>query len=42
MVGAPTDGFDAQITFICRARGVFLTTRNLKDFRHTDINLIDP
>jgi toxin FitB len=41
-VGMPIDGFDAQIAAICRSRGAALATRNLKDFRHTDVNLIDP
>jgi len=41
-LGLPIDGFDAQIASICRAHGATLATRNLKDFRHTDVNLIDP
>lgn len=41
-IGLPIDGFDAQIASICRAHGAVLATHNLKDFRHTDINLIDP
>jgi toxin FitB len=41
-IGLPIDGFDAQIASICRAHGAALATRNLKDFRHTDLNLIDP
>jgi len=41
-LGLPIDGFDAQIASICRAHGAALATRNLKDFRHTDVNLIDP
>jgi predicted nucleic acid-binding protein len=41
-IGLPIDGFDAQIASICRANGAALATRNLKDFRHTDVNLIDP
>lgn len=40
--GLPIDGFDAQIASICRARGAALATRNVKDFRHTDVKLIDP
>jgi predicted nucleic acid-binding protein len=27
---------------VSRAHGAALATRNLKDFRHTDVNLIDP
>jgi toxin FitB len=41
-IGLPMDGFDAQIASICRAHGAALATRNLKDFRQTDVNLIDP
>lgn len=41
-LGLPIDGFDAQIAAICRARGATLATRNLKDFSHTDVTLIDP
>src|SRR5664279_4895234 len=41
-LGLPIDGFDAQIASICRAHGATLATRNLKDFQHTDISLIDP
>ena len=41
-LGLPIDGFDAQIASICRAHGAALATRNVKDFRHTDVRLIDP
>ena len=41
-LGLPIDGFDAQIASICRAHGAALATRNVKDFRHTDVKLIDP
>jgi len=41
-LGLPIDGLDAQIASICRAHGAALATRNLKNFRHTDVNLIDP
>jgi toxin FitB len=41
-IGLPIDGFDAQIAAVCRARGAALATRNLKDFRETRIDLIDP
>lgn len=40
--GTPIDGFDAQIASICRSRAATLATRNLKDFRHTGIELVDP
>lgn len=42
VTGRPIDGFDAQIASICRAHGAALATRNLKDFRNTEIDLIDP
>jgi predicted nucleic acid-binding protein len=38
----PIEGFDAQIAAICRARGAALATRNVKDFRETGIDVIDP
>jgi predicted nucleic acid-binding protein len=41
-LGLPIDAFDAQIAAICRTRGAALATRNLKDFSHTDVTLIDP
>jgi predicted nucleic acid-binding protein len=41
-MGAPIDGFDAQIASICRARDVPLATRNVRDFRGTGIDVIDP
>lgn len=40
--GMPIDGFDAQIAAICRSHGVALATRNVKDFRGTGIEVIDP
>jgi predicted nucleic acid-binding protein len=40
--GAPIDGFDAQIASICRTHGASLATRNVKDFRHAGIDVIDP
>ena len=41
-LGLPIDGFDAQIASICSARGAALCTRNVKDFRNTGIDVIDP
>ena len=41
-LGLPIDGFDAQIAAICRTRGAALATRNAKDFRETEIDVIDP
>jgi toxin FitB len=40
--GVPIAGFDAQIASICAARGASLATRNLRDFRETGVDLIDP
>ena len=41
-VGLPIDGFDAQIAAICHSHVAELATRNLRDFRDTGINVIDP
>lgn len=41
-IGRPIEGFDAQIAAICRANVATLATRNLKDFRETGVDLIDP
>lgn len=41
-LGRPIDGFDAQIASICRVGGAALATRNVKDFEHTGIEVIDP
>lgn len=41
-VGAPMEGFDAQIASICRARDATLATRNVRDFTSTGIDVIDP
>lgn len=41
-LGLPTDGFDAQIAAICRARGAALATRNVKGFSHTHVTVINP
>lgn len=41
-IGAPIDGFDAQIAAICRAHGATLATRNVDDFRDTGIEVVDP
>jgi toxin FitB len=40
--GLPIDAFDAQIAAICWAQGAVLATRNMKDFRETGIDLLDP
>jgi predicted nucleic acid-binding protein len=41
-LGLPIDGFDAQIAAICRQHNAALATRNLNDFEHTAVSLIDP
>jgi predicted nucleic acid-binding protein len=41
-IGLPIEGFDAQIAAICRFHGAALATRNVKDFRETGIDVIDP
>jgi len=40
--GLPIDGFDAQIAAICGTHHAILATRNVKDFVHTGIRLVDP
>jgi predicted nucleic acid-binding protein len=41
-IGAPIDGFDAQIAAICRSKRATLATRNAKDFENTGISVVDP
>jgi toxin FitB len=41
-VGRPIGVPDAQIAAICRELGAVLSTRNVKDFEETGIELIDP
>jgi predicted nucleic acid-binding protein len=41
-VGAPIEGFDAQIASICKAHEATLATRNVKDFQQTGIIVVDP
>jgi predicted nucleic acid-binding protein len=41
-IGAPIDGFDAQIAAICLTHGAPLATRNEKDFRETGVVTINP
>ncbi len=40
--GLPIDGFDAQIAAICNTYEATLATRNVKDFEHTGITVLDP
>ncbi len=41
-LGRPIDGFDAQIASICRVGSGALATRNVRDFEHTGIEVVDP
>jgi predicted nucleic acid-binding protein len=41
-LGAPIDGFHAQIAAICRLHAATLATRNVRDFEHTGIDVVDP
>lgn len=40
--GLPIATADAQIAAICRARGAVCATRNVKDFVHTGVEVVDP
>ena len=40
--GLPFVGFDTQIASICRSLDAELATRNVKDFAHTGVRVIDP
>lgn len=41
-LGRPISAFDAQIAAICRVHGATLATRNIRDFEHTGVGLINP
>jgi len=41
-VGRPISTADAQIAAICLANEATCATRNLRDFAHTGVNLLDP
>jgi len=40
--GRPIAALDAQIAAVCRSRGHALATRNVKDFRDTGVELLNP
>jgi predicted nucleic acid-binding protein len=40
--GLPISTADAQIAAICRAHNATCATRNIKDFAHTGVELVDP
>lgn len=42
LAGAPISTADAQIAAICLVHGAICATRNLKDFEHTGVELVDP
>ncbi|MFM2437787.1 MAG: hypothetical protein RLZ55_598 [Actinomycetota bacterium] len=41
-MGRPISMADAQIAAICRSHDAVCATRNIKDFAHTGVDLIDP
>jgi len=41
-LGQPISQFDAMIAAAARSRGASLATRNIRDFVHCDIDLINP
>lgn len=41
-VGAPISTADAQIAAICLTYGAACATRNVKDYQHTGVELVDP
>ena len=41
-IGRPLSDFDGQIAAIARTHGFSLATRNVKDFEHCLVELIDP
>lgn len=41
-VGRPISGADCQIAAISRSRDAVLVTRNVRDFKDTGVNVIDP
>ena len=42
VAGAPVSTADAQIAAICLAHGAVCATRNVKDFQHTGVKVVDP
>ena len=40
--GAPISTADAQIAAICLAHGAVCATRNVRDFQHTGVRIVDP
>lgn len=41
-LGRPMTQFDAQIAAIARSRGASLATRNVRDFEHLGLDIINP
>jgi predicted nucleic acid-binding protein len=42
ILGRPISQFDAMIASICRSRGAAVATRNVRDFEHCGVSIIDP
>lgn len=40
--GIPISQFDAQIAAICRVHRAVIVTRNVDDFTHCDLNIVNP
>jgi predicted nucleic acid-binding protein len=40
--GRPISHFDAQIAAIAKSRGSAIASRNIRDFEHTGVQVIDP
>lgn len=41
-IGRPISHFDAQIAAIARSRGAAVATRNVSDFEHCGVDIVDP
>lgn len=41
-IGRPISQLDAQIAAIAASRGASIATRNIRDFEHLDLDIIDP
>jgi len=41
-IGRPISRFDAVIASVCRSRGASVATRNITDFEHCGITILNP
>ena len=41
-IGRPISQLDAQIAAIAASRGASIATRNIRDFEHLDLDIINP